>query len=179
MTAPYPYSVRRLFPFAPTTNALTRTKSGAKGAGQGFSDMLSAFSLPCSASEQKLSVERKQGKGPIKGFPGGTPPLQNGGGWAHKCRFFSPWEWLTTSTTLPLKRGDMEGTTFTKFFLFSSLPTPLGPIAWAKKPSEAGQKLGKRGFSGGAAPSQPPPLRRGKAPPDLPRPCKGPNMATE
>ena len=33
-----------------------------------FSDMLSAFSLPCSASEQKLSVERKQGKGLVKGF---------------------------------------------------------------------------------------------------------------
>ena len=38
-----------------------------KGASQGFSDTLSAFSLPCSASAQKLSVERKQGKGLAKG----------------------------------------------------------------------------------------------------------------
>jgi len=53
MTAPCPYSVRRLFPFAPTTNALIRTKSGAKRADQGFSDTLSAFYLPCSASEQR------------------------------------------------------------------------------------------------------------------------------
>ena len=52
-----------------------RTRFSAKEAGQGFSDTLLAFHLPCSASAQKLSVERKQGKGLAKGFPGGAPPL--------------------------------------------------------------------------------------------------------
>ena len=46
MAAPCPYLVRRLFPFAPTTNALIRTKSSAKGAGQGFSDTLLPFTCP-------------------------------------------------------------------------------------------------------------------------------------
>jgi len=72
-----------------------------------------------------------------------------------------------------------EGTPSTKFFLFSSLPAPLDPMAWAKKPSKAGQKLRKRGFSGGAAPSQPPPLRGGGVSLYFPRPCGGPNMATK
>ena len=97
----------------------------------------------------------------------------------YRCRFFSPWELLTTPTILPLKRGGVEGVPSTKFFLFISLPAPLGPMVQAKKPSKAGQKLRKRGVSGGAAPSQPPPLRRGGAPPDLPRPREGPNIATE
>jgi len=54
-------------------NVLTRTKSSAKGASQGFSDMLSAFYLPCSASEQRFSVERKQVKGLIQGYLKGVP----------------------------------------------------------------------------------------------------------
>jgi len=58
--------------------AYARTKSGAKGAGQGFSVTLSAVYLPCSASEQKLSVERKQVKGLVKGFPRGAPPPLRG-----------------------------------------------------------------------------------------------------
>jgi len=86
---------------------------------------------------------------------------------------------VSDSNDLSPERGGVEGTPSTKFFLFSSLPALLGSMAWAKKPSEAGQKLRKRGFSGGAAPFQPPPLCRGEAPPELPRPCEGPNMATE
>jgi len=125
-----------------------------KGPVRAFQTLSQPFACPAQPQGKSLSAGRKQIKGLIKGLSGGAPPLQNGGGWAHQCRFFSPWEWLTTPTTLPLKRGGVEETSSTKFFLFSSLPAPLGPMAWAKKPSKAGQKLRKRGFSGGGAPSR-------------------------
>ena len=44
--APCPFSVRRLFPFAPTTNALTRKKSSPKGAGQAFQTLSQPFICP-------------------------------------------------------------------------------------------------------------------------------------
>ena len=85
---------------------------------------------------------------------------------------------VSSSNDLPLERSGVEGAPSTNFFLFSSLPAPLGPMAWAKKPSVASQKLRKRFFWRGA-PSQPPQLRRGGVSSDLPRPCKGSSIAPQ
>ena len=60
---------------------LTRAGKGGAEGGLSAKPFFSAFSLlceiqgrPCSALEQTLSVERKQGKGVVTGFPGGVPP---------------------------------------------------------------------------------------------------------
>ena len=68
---------------------------------------------------------------------------------------------VSNSNDLPLERGDVEGVPFIKFFLFSSLPVPLGPMARAKKPSKAGQKP-KKGFfwRSGPLPASPAPQER-------------------
>jgi hypothetical protein len=64
---------------------LTRAGRGGAEGGPSAPPLFSAFSLPCeirpisqgrpcSASEHTRSVERKQGKGMVTGFPGGAPP---------------------------------------------------------------------------------------------------------